>query len=251
MTTSLLKQFAGRSVLVTGHTGFKGSWLTIWLHHLGAKVSGYSLPPPTRPSNFDASRVRRLLTGHYEADLRDLKNLQEALAQSDPEVIFHLAAQPLVRESYRSPRDTFDMNFMGTCNLLECVRIRAKPCAVMVITTDKCYENKEQLWGYRENDSLGGHDPYSASKAAVELLAASYRRSFFPPECCARHGVKLATLRAGNVIGGGDWAKDRLVPDAVRALVKHRTIAVRNPRSVRPGNTSSSRFRATSPSPPG
>ncbi len=234
MTMSLMNEFAGRSVLLTGHTGFKGSWLAIWLQHLGAKVSGYSLPPPTKPSNFKASRVRRLLTSHYEADIRNLRTLAEAIEQVDPDVIFHLAAQPLVRESYISPRETLETNFMGTCNLLECIRRRAKPCVAVVITSDKCYENREQLWGYRENDPMGGHDPYSASKGTAELLVASYRHSFFPPDHCAKHGVKLATVRTGNVIGGGDWARDRIIPDIVRSLVNHRSIPVRNPNAVRP-----------------
>jgi CDP-glucose 4,6-dehydratase len=234
MTMSLINEFAGRSVFLTGHTGFKGSWLAIWLHHLGAKVSGYSLPPPTKPSNFQASRVRRLLACHYEADIRNITALAEAIDHANPDVIFHLAAQPLVRESYISPRETLETNFMGTCNLLECIRLRAKPCVVVVITSDKCYENREQLWGYRENDPMGGCDPYSASKGTAELLVASYRNSFFPPDQCASHGIKLATVRTGNVIGGGDWARDRIVPDIVRSLEKHRPIPVRNPGAVRP-----------------
>jgi CDP-glucose 4,6-dehydratase len=220
--------------LVTGHTGFKGSWLSIWLHHIGARVSGYSLAAPTSPSNFEASRVRRLLHSHDEADIRDLFALQEAIDRSSPDVIFHLAAQPLVREGYANPRDTMEINFMGTCNVLECVRRRGKPCAVIVITSDKCYENREQLWGYRENEPMGGHDPYSASKGATELLVASYRRSFFSPDRINKHGVKLASVRAGNVIGGGDWARDRIVPDIIRGLLHHETIAIRNPGAVRP-----------------
>jgi CDP-glucose 4,6-dehydratase len=234
MSMPLLKEIAGRSVLLTGHTGFKGSWLAIWLHQLGAKVSGYSLPPPTEPSNFEASGVRRMLSGHYEGDIRDLDGMAQAIDRSEPDVIFHLAAQPLVRESHRSPRETFETNFMGTCNVLECVRRRARPCVVVVITSDKCYENCEQPWGYRENDRMGGSDPYSASKGTVELLAASYRRSFFPPEACRAHGVKLATVRAGNVIGGGDWAQDRIIPDIIRSLANHRPVPLRNPRSIRP-----------------
>ena len=242
MTTSLINEFAGRSVLLTGHTGFKGSWLAIWLHHLGAKVSGYSLPPPTKPSNFKASRVRRLLTNHYEADIRNLKTLTEAVEQVNPDVIFHLAAQPLVRESYISPRETFETNFMGTCNLLECIRQRAKPCVAVVITSDKCYENREQLWGYREIDPMGGHDPYSASKGTAELLVASYRHSFFPPDNCTRHGVKLATVRTGNVIGGGDWRETELFPTSSAVLSTIGPSRFVIPTRCVPGNTLSNRF---------
>lgn len=233
-TTSLKKSLAGRSVFLTGHTGFKGSWLAIWLHRLGAHISGYSLAASTTPNNFEASAVRQLLNHHYEADIRDYLALKQAIDQSAPDVIFHLAAQAIVRESYATPRETMETNFMGTCNVLECVRRRARPCVVVVITSDKCYENRERFWGYREDEAMGGHDPYSASKGAAEILTASYRRSFFQPDQCAKHGVKLATVRAGNVIGGGDWARDRIVPDIVRALVAHEVVPVRNPRAVRP-----------------
>jgi CDP-glucose 4,6-dehydratase len=226
--------FAGRSVLVTGHTGFKGSWLSIWLHLLGAQVAGYSLAPPTRPSNFGVSNVRGLLHRHIEGDVRSLNDLQAAVDTADPDVIFHLAAQPLVRESYQTPRETFDVNFMGTCNLLEAVRLRRKPCVVIVVTSDKCYENLESHRAYREEDAMGGHDPYSASKGAAELLVASYGRSFFPPQRLNEHGVKLASARAGNVIGGGDWACDRIVPDIVAHLSTQRPVPVRNPEAVRP-----------------
>jgi CDP-glucose 4,6-dehydratase len=226
--------FKGLSALVTGHTGFKGSWLAIWLDRLGAKVSGYSLAPPSEPNNFTASRVGELLAGHVEADVRDADRLGRAIAKADPDVVFHLAAQALVRAGYVSPRETFDVNVIGTAAVLDAVRARGKPCVVVVVTSDKCYENCEQVWGYRENDPLGGHDPYSASKGAVEMLTACYRRSFFPPGRIGQHGVKLATARAGNVIGGGDWAKDRIVPDAVRSLAAGRPVLVRNPRAVRP-----------------
>lgn len=231
---SLLSELAGRSVFVTGHTGFKGSWLTIWLSQLGAKVSGYSLAAPTSPSNFEASGVRELLASHVEADIRDAARLHESIEAADPEVIFHLAAQPLVRESYQIPHETMEVNFMGTCNVLESVRRRNKPCVLVVITSDKCYENRERLWGYREDEAMGGHDPYSASKGAAELLVASYRRSFFPAHRVAEHGIKVASARAGNVIGGGDWAKDRIVPDIVSHLTTNRPVPVRSPRSVRP-----------------
>ncbi len=230
----LAQSFAGRSVFVTGHTGFKGSWLSIWLHRLGAKVSGYALAPPTSPSNFAACRVGDLLAAHHEADLRDRASMHVALAAAAPEVVFHLAAQPIVRESYATPRETFDVNVMGTVNLLEAIRFLGRPCVVLVITSDKCYENREQIWGYREIDALGGHDPYSASKGAAEIAVASYRRSFFPPGQLSRHGVKLASVRAGNVIGGGDWAKDRILSDVVRHLQAGQPVPVRSPRAVRP-----------------
>lgn len=231
---SYLQAFENRKVVITGHTGFKGSWLTIWLHRLGARVTGYSLAPPTQPSNFEVSKVRELIQNHYEADIRDGERLTAAFRQAQPDVVFHLAAQPLVRESYRSPRETFETNVMGTINVLEAVRSLERPCAVLVITSDKCYENREQVWGYRECDPMGGHDPYSASKGATELAAASYRRSFFHPEQLDKHQVQLATVRAGNVIGGGDWAADRIVTDMVKALVAGEPIRVRNPHAVRP-----------------
>lgn len=231
----LATDFAGRSVFVTGHTGFKGSWLSLWLAELGAKVTGYALAPTTMvASNFEVSQVANVLEHHYEADIRDTKALRSAIDAANPEIILHLAAQPLVRESYRTPYETMEVNFMGTCNLLEIVRQRAKPCVVVVITSDKCYENREQLWGYRETDAMGGRDPYSASKGAAELLVASYRQSFFAPKNVAEHGIKLASARAGNVIGGGDWAQDRIVPDIVTHLAAGTPIPVRSPRSVRP-----------------
>lgn len=234
MSMQFAHAFAGRSVFLTGHTGFKGSWLAIWLHRLGAKVTGYALSPPTQPNNFSASAVSPLLTGHYNADIRDANALNAAVADAEPDVVFHLAAQALVRESYLTPRDTFDVNVLGTAGVLDAVRARGKPCVVVVVTSDKCYENREHVWGYREIDPLGGYDPYSASKGATEIVAAAYRRSFFPPECIAQHGVKLATARAGNVIGGGDWAKDRIVCDIVRHLQAGRPVPVRNPHAVRP-----------------
>ncbi len=234
-TAPLAKDFAERSVFVTGHTGFKGSWLSLWLTQLGAKVSGYSLAPPASvPSNFVVSQVAELLESHREADIRDFVSLSDAVDAANPDIIFHMAAQPLVRESYRSPHETMEVNFMGTCNLLEIVRRRGKPCVVVVVTSDKCYENREQLWGYREDDAMGGRDPYSASKGAAELLVASYRQSFFSPKNCHEHGIKLASARAGNVIGGGDWAQDRIVPDLVTHLSSNTPVPVRSPRSTRP-----------------
>jgi CDP-glucose 4,6-dehydratase len=229
-----LSAFSGRRVLVTGHTGFKGSWLCLALSELGARTSGFALPPPTTPSHFELAGIAGLLHGHVLGDVRELGALAGAIDAADPEVVFHLAAQPLVRASYESPVETFATNVMGTVNLLEAVRLRARPCVVVVVTSDKAYENVGQPWGYRECDALGGHDPYSASKGAAELVVASYRRSFFAPERVAAHGVKLATARAGNVIGGGDFARDRIVVDAVRALAEGRRVPVRNPEAIRP-----------------
>lgn len=226
--------FLGRRVLVTGHTGFKGAWLSIWLHELGAHVFGYSLPPDHEKGVFQTANVSSLLRGDVRADIRDQVKFSNVLHDVRPDVVFHLAAQPLVRESYAIPRETHETNYMGTCNLLEAVRERNEACAVVIVTTDKCYENKEQVWGYRENDRLGGYDPYSASKAAAEIVAASYRDSFFPVDQMHKHGVGIATARAGNVIGGGDWAKDRIIPDMVRSLIEKKAVDIRNPHAVRP-----------------
>ena len=234
VSVSFADAFRGRPVLVTGHTGFKGSWLSLWLTRLGARVSGYALPPPTRPSLFEAGGVRSRLADHREADIRDRPALRAALAAAAPDVVFHLAAQPIVRRSYAAPLETFDVNVMGTAALLDAVRELGLRCAVVVVTSDKCYENREPSRPRRESDRLGGDDPYSASKAAAEIVVESYRRSFFPPGDAARHGVRLATARAGNVVGGGDWAEDRIVPDCVRALGDARPVAVRNSGSRRP-----------------
>ena len=234
MSAAFTAAFSGRSVFLTGHTGFKGSWLAIWLSRLGAHVTGYALAPPSEPSNFVVSEVAGLLSAHHEADLRDGPRLIQALQAADPDVVFHLAAQSLVRASYDAPRETFEVNTIGTASLLEAVRAHGKPCVVVLITSDKCYENLERDGGYRESDRMGGHDPYSASKGAAELLIASYRRSFFPPERIAEHGIKVASTRAGNVIGGGDWGEDRIVTDIVRALSTGQPVAVRNPQAVRP-----------------
>jgi CDP-glucose 4,6-dehydratase len=217
-----------RSVFVTGHTGFKGGWLTTWLLELGARVAGYALPPHTTPSYFARCGLAERVDSTF-ADVRDAPALAAAVAAARPSVVFHLAAQPIVRLSYRSPLDTIAINVVGTAALLEAVRHAPSVEAVVVVTSDKCYENLERPEGYREGDPLGGHDPYSASKAAAELVAAAYRRSFF-----AANGPRVATVRAGNVIGGGDWAADRLVPDAMRALVAGEPIRVRNAAAVRP-----------------
>jgi CDP-glucose 4,6-dehydratase len=223
----------GRRVFVTGHTGFKGSWLCLALHRLGARVTGYALAPPTEPSLFDLCRVGELVAS-TTADVRDGDRLRREMTAADPEVVFHLAAQPLVRESYRRPVETYEVNVLGTVNLLDAVRACSRVRSVVVVTTDKCYQNQEWVWGYRETDRLGGHDPYASSKACAELAAASWAASFFAAEEHSRHGVALATARSGNVIGGGDWAEDRIVPDFVRAALAGKPLRVRAPRAVRP-----------------
>jgi len=227
---NLASSFAGKRVWVTGHTGFKGSWLCEWLLHLKAEVHGFALPPPTSPALFDQLGLAGRLQGHTLGDVRDLKRVREALCAADPDFIFHLAAQPLVRLSYEDPVGTFATNVQGTVHVLEAARAAHRPCAVVIVTTDKCYENREWLQGYREDDVLGGHDPYSASKAAVEIVAAAYRRSFFSSGL----PVAVTTARAGNVIGGGDWAVDRILPDCMRALARGEAVAVRNANATRP-----------------
>ena len=226
--------FAGRRVLVTGNTGFKGAWLTIWLKELGADVVGYALAPPTTPALFTAAQVERCVTSQHMADIRDRARFARVVAEAAPDVIFHLAAQAIVLTSYQVPAETFDINVMGTVSVLEAVKARAKPCAVIVITSDKCYANREQVWGYREIDAMGGHDPYSASKGAAELAVAAYRQSYFPPERLPDHQVQLASVRAGNVIGGGDWAAARIVADLARFTAAGEPIPIRSPKAVRP-----------------
>jgi CDP-glucose 4,6-dehydratase len=229
-TLTHFHRFSGRRVLVTGHTGFKGSWLCEWLLSVGAKVSGFSLPPPTDPSLFEQLTLAGRMD-HNIGDVRDLETLRAVVRKVRPEFVFHLAAQPLVRLSYREPVQTFATNVMGTVNVLEAVRLEGIRCAVVVVTSDKCYENKEWAHSYREVDALGGYDPYSASKGAAELVVAAYRRSFFSRE---DSNVALASARAGNVIGGGDWAADRIVPDCIRSLRKGEPILVRNKHATRP-----------------
>ena len=218
-----------RSVFVTGHTGFKGGWISLWLSKLGAKVHGYSLIPPTAPNFFSETQLGNRMQSSTIADIRDLTKLTTALQTAKPSIVIHMAAQPLVRESYVRPVETFSTNVIGTVNLLEAMRSVDSVEAVVNITTDKCYENREWVWLYRENDRLGGHDPYSASKACAELVATSYRNSFF-----SKTGIQLASVRAGNVIGGGDWAADRLIPDFLRAVDAGETLRVRSPNAVRP-----------------
>lgn len=225
--------FTNATVLVTGHTGFKGSWLSLWLAQLGAHVIGYSLDPPTDPNLFTQAGVAEFLVDSH-GDIRDQARLGALLREHQPQFVFHLAAQPLVRLSYQIPVETFSVNVVGTLALLDAVRLAKCRCAIVVATTDKVYENQEWSFSYREVDQLGGHDPYSASKAATELAVSSFRRSFFAPEETGAHGVGLATARAGNVLGGGDWAADRLIPDAIRAFSTGEPLAVRNPMSVRP-----------------
>ncbi len=213
---------------MTGHTGFKGSWLSLWLQSLGAEVTGYALPPPTNPNLFQNAKVGEAMTSII-ADVRDLAALQKAMHAAQPEVVIHMAAQALVRYSYENPVDTYSTNVMGTVHLLEAVRNTQSVKAVVVVTTDKCYENKEWLWGYREDEPMGGFDPYSNSKGCAELVTSAYRRSFLQDK-----GIALASARAGNVIGGGDWAEDRLIPDILSAFEQGKLAHIRNPHAVRP-----------------
>ena len=225
----LLSIFKGKRVLVTGDTGFKGSWLCVWLHRLGANVVGFALPPKRDNDHFNLLQLDQVIR-HIEGDIRDLPALRSAFEQFQPEFLFHLAAQSLVRYSYEEPKLTFDTNVAGSVNVLECVRTTPSLRAAIYVTSDKCYRNKEWLWGYRENDELGGRDPYSASKAAAELIFSAYVDSYF----AQRQGLGIASVRAGNVIGGGDWAADRIVPDSIKSLQQRQPILLRNPLSTRP-----------------
>lgn len=218
----------GRKVFVTGHTGFKGGWLSLWLQELGAEIMGFSLPPPTTPNFFEVASIGSGMTTII-GDIRDVNSLRQAVKSFEPEIIFHLAAQSLVIKSYADPIDTYSTNVMGTLNLFEAARSCDSVKSIINVTSDKCYENKEWDWGYRESDPMGGYDPYSNSKGCAELLTSAYRNSFF-----SKQGVALASVRAGNVIGGGDWAEDRLIPDLLRAVSSGQPMIVRNPQSIRP-----------------
>jgi CDP-glucose 4,6-dehydratase len=222
-----------KKVLVTGHTGFKGSWLSLWLQSMEAEVTGYSLSVPTEPSFFELARVAEGMES-ITGDVRDLEQLHQVIADRRPEIIIHMAAQSLVRRSYVDPVETYATNVMGTVNLLEAIRRTDSVKAALVVTSDKCYENREWVWGYRENDPMGGYDPYSSSKGCAELVTTAFQRSYFNPAEMARHGVGLASARAGNVIGGGDWAEDRLIPDFIRSMLEGRPVAIRNPHAIRP-----------------
>lgn len=227
------KYWENKRVFITGHTGFKGSWLCLWLHSLGTRLYGYALQPPTEPSLFNLCALDKIMDSTI-ADVRNRKSLHESIQSAQPEIVIHMAAQPLVRDSYKIPVETYEINVMGTVNLFEAVRACKAVKAVINVTTDKCYENKEWVWGYRENEPLGGYDPYSNSKACSELVTAAYRSSYFNPKEYATHRVGIATARAGNVIGGGDWAMDRLIPDCVRAILKGEPVLIRNPAAIRP-----------------
>lgn len=224
----------GRRVFLTGHTGFKGSWLTLWLQALGAKVTGYALAPPTRPSLFEQARVATGIDSHL-GDVRDAGSLLRALQEAQPEIVIHMAAQPLVRYSYDNPVETYATNVMGTVHLLEAVRGAGSVRALVNVTSDKCYDNREWVWGYREDEAMGGFDPYSSSKGCAELVTSAYRRSYFGArEAGGGRPPALASARAGNVIGGGDWALDRLIPDMLRAFSSGHPVVIRNPHAVRP-----------------
>lgn len=232
-STAMASFWQGKSVFLTGHTGFKGAWLAIWLHAMGARVTGYAIDPPTEPNLYNVARVGEI-TSSIIGDVRDSKQLQQAVDAAEPEIIIHLAAQSLVRESYKNPVDTYSTNVMGTINLLEASRNCASVRVVLNITTDKCYDNQELDHAFREGEPLGGYDPYSSSKACSEILTAAWRSSYFNPDEYDSHRVAIATARAGNVIGGGDWAKDRLIPDCIRALQAGEPISIRNPHATRP-----------------
>ncbi len=223
----------GKRVLVTGHTGFKGSWLCLWLQGMGAKVAGFALEPATDPNLFMLARVGEAVESTI-GDVRDLATLRACVDRFRPEIVFHLAAQSVVRLSYEEPVNTYATNVTGTVHLLEAVRHCADVRAAVVVTSDKCYENREWQWGYRENEPMGGHDPYSSSKGCAELVTAAYRASFFDAAAAGKHRAAVASARAGNVIGGGDWTRDRLIPDIMRSIAEKRPVAIRNPDAVRP-----------------
>jgi CDP-glucose 4,6-dehydratase len=222
-----------KRVFLTGHTGFKGSWLSLWLQQLGADVTGYALSPPTNPCLFEVAGIGQGMHSII-ADIRDAESLAKSMSQAKPEIVIHMAAQPLVRYSYQAPVETYATNVMGTVHLLEAVRQTDTVRAVVIVTSDKCYENNEWPWGYRENEPMGGYDPYSNSKGCAELVTAAYRNSYFNPTNHGEHGVAIGSGRAGNVIGGGDWAQDRLIPDVLRAIESGRPVNIRSPHAIRP-----------------
>ena len=226
--------YKDKIVMVTGHTGFKGSWLSIWLNILGAKVVGYALDPTSDKGNYCACHLDKRLYADLRGDTRDIKRLDDVVKEFKPEIIFHLAAQALVRTSYEHPRETFETNIMGSANVMEVMRNNDNVKAAVMITSDKCYENKEHIWGDKETDRMGGEDPYSASKGCTELLVHAYQRSYFAPEKHNIHGKAVATVRAGNVIGGGDWSDNRLIPDCIRYIEANKPIEIRNPIATRP-----------------
>ena len=223
----------GRNVFLTGHTGFKGSWLSLWLNSLGANVTGYALDPPTQPSLFEQAAVAGAVRS-IRADIRDFPRLKAALSDCRPEVVIHMAAQSVVRRGYEDPIETYSANVMGTVHLLEALRQLKQPCSVVNVTSDKCYANREWIWGYRENEPMGGRDPYSNSKGCAELVTTAYRESFFSPEAIEHHGVAIASARAGNAVGGGDWTSDQLIPDLMRAFLAGQPCLIRNPSATRP-----------------
>lgn len=233
MNSKMKEFYKGKRVLVTGHTGFKGSWLSIWLKEMGAEVIGYALDPYSETDNFVLSKLSDKITD-IRGDIRDREKLKNLFTEYKPEIVFHLAAQPLVRLSYDIPVETYEVNVMGTINILECIRSCSHTHTGVMITTDKCYDNKEQIWGYREEDPLGGYDPYSSSKGAAEIAISSWRNSFFHPDKYHEHGKAVASVRAGNVIGGGDWAANRIIPDCIRAIEGNTPIEIRSPQSIRP-----------------
>lgn len=225
----------GKRVFLTGHTGFKGGWLSLWLASMGAKITGFALAPNTSPNFFEATKIAGDFDQSHIADIRNFEKLQKAMGDAKPEIVIHMAAQPLVRYSYLNPVETYATNVMGTVHLLESIRT-LNNCvrAMVIVSTDKCYENKEWAWGYRENEPMGGHDPYSSSKGCAELVISAYRKSYFSPKKYVHHKVAIASARAGNVIGGGDWSEDRLIPDAIKAFEAKEILVIRNPLATRP-----------------
>ena len=223
----------GRQVFLTGHTGFKGSWLSLWLNALGAEVTGFALDPPTQPSLFEQAQVANVLRS-IRGDIRDFSHLKNAISECAPDVVIHMAAQSVVRRGYEDPIENYSSNVMGTVHVLEAVRQLKQPCVVVNVTSDKCYENREWVWGYRENEPMGGRDPYSNSKGCAELITIAYQKSFFPPEAIGEHGVALGSARAGNAIGGGDWTSHQLIPDLMRAFLAGQSCLIRSPSAFRP-----------------